>query len=129
MAYCSECGAEVNEGQQFCSECGTDITTGENSDGESFIGRYGAKPLFPFAGPRYNTQYEFAKMVSKLPIVRSFLSFFVKLNFLSLGIIAKLFSIVTLNSHFSKRLDAEIEFAKDNYKAGMEGTKRPPKPP
>jgi hypothetical protein len=129
MAYCFECGAEIKQGQQFCSECGADITTEESSHSGSFIDRYGAKPLFPFAGSRYNTQYEFAKIVSKLPIIRSFLSFFVKLNFLSLGIIAKFFSIVTLNSHLSKRLNAEIEFAKDNYKAGMEDTERPPNPP
>jgi len=129
MAYCSECGAEVKQGQQFCSECGTDITTEENSMGESFIDRYGARPLFPFAGLRYNIQYKFVKIVSKLPVIRSFLAFFVKLAFLAIGILAKLFSIVTLNSHFSKRFNAEIEFAKDNYKAGMEGEKRPPEPP
>jgi hypothetical protein len=131
MSYCPECGAESAGTQDFCGDCGVDLETGvmPADDGEDFIERYGAKPLLPFAELRYGIQYNYARLISKIPVVRSTVSFFVKLSFVTLGITASLLSAVTLGSQLSKRYNAEIEYAKDNYRAGMTGLERPPSPP
>jgi uncharacterized membrane protein YvbJ len=148
MAYCPECGSEVTGGAQFCPECGADVgldsevtedsTAGEatttaskgrvNTESE-FLNKYGAKPLLPLAEVRYKNSYSFAKLVSKVPIIRNILSFFAKIAFSFISIFAKIFSIITLGSSFSKRFSAEVEYAKDCYRAGMNGDDQPPSPP
>lgn len=129
MATCQDCGNQIDVEQEFCGECGADLTTETDTDNEPFIEKYGAKPLLPFAEARYKNSYNFAKLVSKMPIVRNILSFFVKIAFFSISISAKIFSIITLGSHLSKRYSAEVEYAKDCYSAGMNGDDRPPSPP
>lgn len=129
MPTCQDCGNQIDAEQEFCGECGADLTNKTDTDNESFIDIYGAKPLLPFAEARYKNSYNFAKLVSKMPIVRTVLSFFVKIVFFSISISTKIFSIITLGSNLSKRYSAEVEYAKDCYSAGMNGDDRPPSPP
>lgn len=101
----------------------------DSGDNQSdYMERYGAKPLLPFAKARYNIAYNFAKIIGKIPVFRTFISLFIKIPFFSLTLFAKTLALITLNSGISKRFSAEVRFAKDNYRAGVSGKQQPPTP-
>lgn len=128
MDYCAECGAEVDASQQFCDECGTDLTAKTGSDNESFIDRYGAKPL-PLASARGEFIQIYGKVMGAIPIFGSLMKIFVGFVFWGYSINLKILRMITLGADINDRFSSDYNYLTDNFYSGYNGETSPPDPP
>lgn len=128
MAYCSECGAEADSGENFCGECGADLTNGEGASDASFVDQYGSKPL-PLASARGEFIRIYGKLMGAIPLFGGLVKLFVGFGFWCYSIWLKILKIITLGASVTNRFVADYNYIKDSFYSGYNGEKAPPKPP
>jgi hypothetical protein len=128
MSYCQQCGEELDQEQEFCSECGADLTAEDDSKDESFINRYGAKPL-PLASARGEFIRIYGSLLNAIPVFGSFMKLFVGLGWWFHSINLKILRLITMDADINDRFDADFIYLKDSFSSGYNDETAPPNPP